>query len=225
MRRKFNGDTCCSCGTINCPRNCGCTIGSWFPNTNGPDQFLVSDIVVPSSYRLWSAEYVYPCTNDGCGEFDPADPFGDAALIDVTPHNKIGYKTLGSFVLNKIGAAGTAFCGWAAVITGVPLATSKDDCWGLDALGAGVSLTDMCGGVTGGGDAAWSQNPVAATMNSGNIPTGADWGQTQGLGNMYSGLRRIELLAEGLANNGDPCGRPVLRLFPAELWSHLSSRR
>ncbi len=224
MRRKFNGDTCCTCNAV-CPMECTCTIGTWFPNVNGPDQFLVSDIVVPSSYRLWSAAYVYPCLNDGCGEFDPADPLGDAALIDVTPHNKIGYKTLGSFVLNKIGALGTSFCGWAADITGVPLAASKDDCWGLDALGAGRSVTDMCGGVTGGSDAAWSQNPVTATMNSGNLPTGVDWGQTHGLGNMYSGLRRIELISEGLANNGDPCGRPVLRLFPAEVWSPLSSRR
>ena len=224
MRRKFNGDTCCTCNAV-CPMECNCTIGSWFPYVNGPDKFLVSDIVVPSSYRLWSADYVYPCPSDGCGEFDPADPFGDAALIDVTPHNKIGYKTLGSFVLNKIGAVGTEFCGWAADITGVPLATSKDDCWGLDPLGAGESGADMCGGVTGGGDAAWSQNPVTATMNSGNLPTGCDWGFTDGLGNMYSGLRRVELISEGLANNGDPCGRPVLRLFPAEVWSPLSARR
>ena len=222
MRHRFNGDTCCTCTAV-CPMECTCSIGSWFPNVNGPDQFLVSDIVVPSSYRLWSAAYAYPCASDGCPEFDPADPLADGALIDVTPHNKIGYKTLGSFVLSKTDTAGTAFCGWSADITSVPLASTKDDCWGLDALGVGNSGS-ICGSGNASTASAWLASPVTATMSGANIPVGADWGSTHGLGNMFSGLRRIELIGEG-DYSGTLCGRPTLRLYPAEVWSPLSSRR
>ena len=222
--RKFSGSgPCCSCETPLCPMSCDCYIGGWFPYVNGPEQFLVSNLVVPSSYRFWSAEYVFPCPAIGCPtEYNPADPFADGPLIYVTPHHKIGYKTLGTFVLDNQHDSETGFCGWAADISGFELASSKEDLWGFDVRNVGNSggtsnVNQPC--VAGSSiDSAWSAQRPVVTMESGNIELGVDWGENYG-GRYFSGLRRIELI------DGGTCFRPHMVLYPEQVWTPLSSRR
>ena len=221
--RKFSGSgPCCSCETPLCPMSCDCYIGGWFPYVNGPEQFLVSNLVVPSSYRFWSAEYVFPCPDIGCPtEFDPAEPSVTGPLISITPHHKIGYKTLGSFVLENQHDSETGFCGWAADISGFPLASSKEDLWGFDVLGVGTSAgtsgeNEPC--IFGNSmDSAWTAQRPTVTMEPGNLNLGVDWGENAS-GMFFSGLRRIELI------DGVSCFRPHMVLYPEQVWTPLTSR-
>ena len=218
MRWRFNGDTCCACGA-SCPQQCLCQIGEWFDFTNGPNEIAVADIVVPASYRYYSAEYVYPCPQENCDDLNA----GDAPLQYVTPHHKVGYKSFGSFVLTKDETLSDEFvCGWSADITGVPNATTADECWGQNFNGLGTkespdsvdptSISGLCPT-----NAYWSYCPSASPVDGNTLLEYQS--PAQGLGEkLFSGLRRIELVTSTYA-----CGRPTLRLYPQQVWSPLKS--
>jgi len=182
---------------------------------------MLSNIVVPSSYRFWSAEYVYPCPGDNCDDYDwDLYPLDRGPLIYITPHHKIGYKSLGSYVLNNQHDTETGYCGWSSDVSGVPLASSKDDLWGFDINNIGQSVQGLgpCGG-SYSGDSAWSATRPLVSMEQGNFPLYDHTGSSQGRGYYFSGLRRIEL-----QDGGSTCGRPFVTLYPEQVWTPLSSK-
>ena len=218
MRWRFNGDTCCECGA-GCPQECICQIGEWFDFTNGPDQIAITDIVVPASYRYYSAEYVYPCPQENCDDLSP----DDAPLQYVTPHYKVGYKTIGSYVLTKDETISDEFvCGWSVDITDFPTATTADECWGqnFNKFGTKESPDTVYPPSASGTcptNAYWAYCPQASPVNGNTLLEFQSPAQGLGL-KLYSGLRRIELVTETYG-----CGRPTLLLYPQQIWSPLKS--
>ena len=209
---KWMGARCPSCGCNACPKSCGCQLSSLitWDNVNAPSQLKISDLIVPSSYRFWTAEYNDAC-NDCPAEFDPSDPFAGGPPVKVTPTSKTDYKTFGEYVLDRTGngSAGYGCHRYEATITDVPNASTKDDLWGNYITGAAPS------GVLG------SNNVSVSISTSGKYPLGADHGVTQGTAVLFDGLRKIEYDTDDTLNSN----RGLLTLYPEYVWTPLSSRR